>query len=265
MLRLLSSYRHIEFIMKESKINKKIILCKNEKGYLGISYQYIMKILLKIRESKKLFEYLIQSIEANLSTIDDIGLNFLAQDFVFLFFSDFSSSEKGIITILRQFEVIITKMFDEYKLGKHSMLFEDQKVMINKIIKSFLKNNENRDYVNLLFGKLFDEASDLKKYAKKMRDEEATSNDIMLTAKTVYDMPDPKDSKEHSAKLILNHFQIPSLESGFMSEIQTDLAKSQIISIEMDSDEEKIEDIILICDGLLHRIVTKLPYMTLCT
>ena len=108
-LSLIAYYKHFESIVNDNKKFHNILFCTNVKDYLGASYSSIMKILITLRENTKLFERFIEAIDSNSSSMDKTILNSLAGDFIFLFFSDFSSSEKNVVTLLRHFKVFISK------------------------------------------------------------------------------------------------------------------------------------------------------------
>jgi len=180
-----------------------------------------MKILEGLREDKQLFEYLIESID-KIESPHPKTLDYLSEDLVFMFFADFSSTDKNVSNLLRQFQVIVVKVIKEHAAGNCLTLFENEDLMVNRLIKAFLNNNHNRNYLSLLFGKLFDEATDLKKYARRIKEKN------------------------------LNQSTNPG---SFTLTVAKDKNSEEI--------KEEVNDILLICEGILNRIMKKLIHMPL--
>ena len=105
-IKLLSCYEGLKSLLEKDYHSSRRLICTNEKEYLGSAYTFIIRLLLMLREDKQLFAYLLQTLE----TMVALPHNFLdkfADELVFLFFADFSSTEKNVISILRQFELQI--------------------------------------------------------------------------------------------------------------------------------------------------------------
>jgi len=229
-LALLSTYRSYGPSIGPLVTPRRTLFCTNEKDYLGTLHSWIMRILQELRDNPKIFEYFISSIDKlskpsnasfSLSTLDNF-----ADDLIFMFFADFSSMEKNVTNLLRHFQVILVKIIKSYAAGDCLMLFEDQNLMVNRLIKSFLNTNNNRDYLSLLFGKLFDEATDLKKYAKRMREKMLQKNKTNPFTKEKAQTTDT----------------IPTTE---------------------EQKEGKLNDTLLICEGIINRATKKLLHMPL--
>lgn len=86
--------------------------------------------------------------------MDDEEKDNFSDELIFLFFANFTSNERNIIGILRHFEYLIADMFINHTLGRQSLTFDDSNLMINKLIKSYIKKTENREYLRLLFNKI---------------------------------------------------------------------------------------------------------------
>ena len=267
-LSFLSDQNRIASLLDSNKTVHENLFCKNVKEYLSTLYGTIMKVLTMLREDNKIFERFIEEIESIPDSKNRIpeyekSLDYLAEDLVFLLFSDFSSSEKNIAILLRQFKVMITKVIKSYTIGKNIILFENPDLMVNRMIKAFLNSNDNRDYLQLLFGKLFDEAADLKKYAQRMKCKKDTtfrrqSVETLSVKKTEFS----NSFDECRSKIMEEHFGSSLTIGGIMSGIVS-TEESKFILREMETSESKIDNILLICDGIIHRIIKKLLYMPL--
>ena len=124
--------------------------------------------------------------------------------------------------------------------------------MVNKMLKAFLNNSNNREYLQLLFKPIFYEATDLMTYAnrittdKKECGEDNSSFDIAKkssgTPTSVIEELKPKDYTENSK-----------------TKYETSIAKTP------KNLKTTPKNITLICQGILKRIIKKLNYMPLCT
>ena len=105
-LLVVSTFNNIRALLKEKPMPPRRLLCANEKEYMGSMLLYFMKTLQMLKEDKKLFEFFLKVLEEEKGLTED-QLDMLADDLVYLFFSDFTSNERSILNILRQFENLI--------------------------------------------------------------------------------------------------------------------------------------------------------------
>eukprot|EP00826_Nyctotherus_ovalis_P026046 TRINITY_DN2030_c0_g2_i1.p1 TRINITY_DN2030_c0_g2~~TRINITY_DN2030_c0_g2_i1.p1 ORF type:complete len:375 (-),score=95.21 TRINITY_DN2030_c0_g2_i1:909-1895(-) len=242
-LTLLASYRSYVPLLNPSILPRRILFCTNERDYLGTFYSWLMRVLIGLRQSPQLFECFVESIDNISGTLPSLTLNGLAEDLVFMFFADFSSTDKNVSNLLRQFQVILVKVVKAHAAGDCPMLFEDQELMVNRLIKAFLNNNHNRDYLSLLFGKLFDEATDLRNYARRIREKKVLGS---RTAPLASERTQAQSSRTGDSPVS------QKFTTGSMEELKGGSA-----------DKSKMNDILLICDGIINRIVKKLLHMPL--
>lgn len=213
-----------------------------------------MRVLSGLRESPPLFECFVEAVDTISGTLPSLTLDRLAEDLVFMFFADFSSTDKNVSNLLRQFQVILVKVVKAYAAGDCPMLFEDQELMVNRLIKAFLNNNHNRDYLSLLFGKLFDEATDLRKYARRMREKKMVESRTSPLASERTKAPN-----SHTGDSASSLREQPSNSSVPQKSTTGPMEELKRRSV----DESKMNDILLICDGIINRIVKKLLHMPL--
>ena len=212
---------------------------------MGTSYDHALEILINLRDCPQLFQYLIKTLDSGKLKYENEMLDRFARDLVLLFFSDFSSAEKNGVNILRQLEVMIANRFNDYVSNRSFALYGGENLMINRIIKVFINSTENRDYLNLLFGKLFHEATDFKKYLIKLHKKKSKS-------KSVHDLHNmPNECILQSNNPNSNTNQVPKKAN------------------DVDSTKKKPTDIIedenmyMLCEAILNRITSKLIYMPL--
>ena len=146
--------------------------------------------------------------------------------------------------------------------------------MINKMIKTYLNKYENREYISALFGKLFEDAIDLKDYLRNFKTwklKESVGvlpvNDIPLLAERSVDANIELSCSPLSptTRFIEDHFTGPfSLEPIKLQPLQKIVSEEvKIIAEDVNSDKLPTEDIFLICDHILEVIDKKLLYMPL--
>jgi len=210
-----------------------------------------------LKEDVKLFEYVVSKLDNTSGELER-----LAKDFVMLFFADFTSTEKNVIIILRQLKGLISKTLSSSwneKEGNQHTVFGNKDLMVNRIINAFINSSENRDYLNLLFGKLFFEATGLKHYIKKIK-----------ARNTTLTISDKETSGEQKFVLVANDksmigaghlsYRLPSNSSSSDPEEKGQPSGFNITNKET---EDNMEDTLLLSEGVLNRIIKKLVYMPL--
>lgn len=105
-IRLLASHDKLVSAVEKGCSPSRRLLCTKEKDYLGSTYIYIMRVLLMLREDKGIFKYLLDCVE-NAGNFAGRPLDEFAEELVFLFFADFSSDEKHVVSILRHLECLL--------------------------------------------------------------------------------------------------------------------------------------------------------------
>ena len=146
------------------------------------------------------------------------------------------------------------------------MLF-DEDLIVNKLIKEYLKKYEHREYMLLIFGKLFEKATDMNKYLKDLRGRkgnegimanatEATSDVLSVGEKS----SDGQSDTSPMTKFIEDHFNAQS-KPGVIPPAGSEEVK--IIAEDHGSEKLTNDDVFLICDHILEMISKKLLYMPL--
>jgi len=250
-LRLLSSYERLTPVLNDSIKAKKNLLCTNEKEFMGSIYLYATDILLTIKQSSKLFQHIIRKLDMKRPPYSSVFLDRFAKDFVLLFFADFSSAERNVINILRQLEELIKNVFRNFIEGKDFSLYGSEDLMINRMLKAFINSADNRDYLNLLFGKLFDEATSMHKYLGRLYGKRYSIN-----TKTI-------DNKEPGTLVITDHFREGIPEKSSTSDPNPKKVEEKINFEKLIMEPMEGENVLLICDGILRRITGKLIFMPL--
>lgn len=120
--------------------------------------------------------------------------------------------------------------------------------MINRLLRSFTKKSENREYVQLLFGSLIEKMNDPSALIKECKQKnslfpKAESLVSHLSTNTIYieDYIDKTTEK------------VPEIQ-------QKNVA---IVNEEQDIEDIRVEDLILICDSFISSIIKKLLHMPL--
>jgi hypothetical protein len=89
-----------------------------------------MRVLLMLREDRQVFQYLVKVLDDPASfagmTLPPKFLENFATDLVVLFFADFSSTEKNVVSILRQFEGLIQKLFKGFANGEFPYFLKNE-------------------------------------------------------------------------------------------------------------------------------------------
>ena len=266
-LSLLSSYERLQPILDPTIKPRKNLLCTNTEEYLGKSYDSIMKILNIIREDKKLFQHIIHRFDIHSPSFPTKKLDRFAKDFVLLFFADFSSAQKNVVLILRQFEALLEITFNNFVNGNDFSLYGAETNMMNLLIKAFINSNENRDYLRLLFGKLFNETTDLCDYVKKVHQKKPSilSSDKEIITKDISNEIKFTKESQNLIYLIEDHFSLCSkIDSSSSNPNPTKEYEILKISYEVKPEENmKIENVLSICEGIISRVTRKLIHMPL--
>ncbi len=145
--------------------------------------------------------------------------------------------------------------------------------MVNKLIKAYLNKYEHREYVYLIFGKLFRDVAGLGPYLnEKARKELHSQYSIPLKdQKEPFENSDPStppDSPGSPTRIFENHFASPVDDiikpSSMREEIKGAANYAPVIFTE-DTRPEKLntEDALLVCDNILKTMREKLLYMPL--
>jgi hypothetical protein len=123
--------------------------------------------------------------------------------------------------------------------------------MINRILKAFINTADNHDYLNLLFGKLFDEATSMHKYLGRLYKKRYS-----IESKTV--------SKEQARTLVIaDHFNGGLPENSSTSDPNPKKVQKKLDLEKLTMQPIEAESVLLICDGILKRITGKLIFMPL--
>ena len=86
------------------------LLCLKSKDHLGDIYTSLMRVLLMIRDNKKVFTFLGKIIDKD-KDLNEKFVEFLADDIIFFLFADFSTPEKFVIRCLSQLETLMQVIF----------------------------------------------------------------------------------------------------------------------------------------------------------
>ena len=253
------------------------LLCADEKSYFGQSYLFIMRVLLMLREDKQVFHYFARGLDGS-KEYPSSFLDNLAEELVFLFFADFSSPEKTAITFLSQLEGLICRLFKGYVKGEYPLLFEESDLMVNRLIKAFMNKYEHHDYLRILFGKIFDDADDLRSYLRKLKAKKLkgvmteVSSDNQST--TTADEPEEAlyspitkfipDHFDHNFKLdIVKAGGAPVQRSKTVdySDLKEETSIAGAKTCPGQPGKFSTDDILTICDAILDRVVKKLLFM----
>ncbi len=107
-IQVVSTFNTIKTLLegKDKREQPRRLLCANEKEYMGSVLSYTLKVLTMLKENKQLFGLFVTALQST-KDLSDEYLDMLATDLVYLFFSDFTSNERSILNILRQFEHLI--------------------------------------------------------------------------------------------------------------------------------------------------------------
>ena len=127
------------------------LLCANEKEYLGAAFIYIMKILVALKDNPVLFRYLANSIDAS-KDVSEEALDKLAEEIIFLLFTDFSSPERSHQILLKHMDYLLPELFKTCKMQKKAYPFEVP-FFVNRLLWAYVKRPEIRAYTRLLFTK----------------------------------------------------------------------------------------------------------------
>ena len=112
-LDLIVSYDSLAPILDPKIQLSKKLLCTNPQEYLGLSYEYLMKVFLAIRNSPPLLQYLLNHINEVPSAVK-LPPDKIAEDLVDLFFFDSDINQNEESGILSHLEFPITNLFMEY-------------------------------------------------------------------------------------------------------------------------------------------------------
>lgn len=233
-----------------------------------------MRALLILREDTRVFGCLMKIIDYKLADFSGKSVTRLAEDLVLLFFADFSSTDKNIASFLRQLEVLLERLFSGVTKNEFPLLF-DEDLMINRIIKIYLNKYEHREYLRLLFDKIFIEAIDLRKYLNELKQKQQ-KNDVEFeliqndgitnyTNDSTYNGENNADGLySPQTRIISDHFSSGTKQDlGNLQLKKVEEQKSSSYSTPGNFFKMTTEEILLICDGIISRITRKLPYMPL--
>eukprot|EP00826_Nyctotherus_ovalis_P027965 TRINITY_DN2194_c0_g4_i2.p1 TRINITY_DN2194_c0_g4~~TRINITY_DN2194_c0_g4_i2.p1 ORF type:complete len:276 (+),score=50.31 TRINITY_DN2194_c0_g4_i2:301-1128(+) len=231
------------------------LLCKNEKEYLGMFYVYIKKFLSTLREDAELFDFFVREVEKSTKTLPDKLVNHLAEDLVFLFFPDFSSTEKTIINFLRQIKGMLARLFRDFTSGANYLLFDDNDSLINKLLTKFMESSENGNYIEMLFRKMYNEATDLSIFIKHLSKK---SNDHVEERQI-----EGTDGNEDEHYLLIYNRNSRLIDGHFSKDRADSILDllSEEIKISNTENLLKNSEIKLLCNWIIHRITKNLAYM----
>lgn len=82
------------------------VVCENEREYLSAVLHYIMKLFASLREDRQFFSFFVGLIDAD-NKLGEADLDSLAEDIIFLLFTDFGSCERSYMTALRHFDCLL--------------------------------------------------------------------------------------------------------------------------------------------------------------
>ena len=244
-LELIAGLEHVNSLLNDTKNTYKSVLCINEQNYFGPSYIYFVKSFKILKEDSEIFKYFINAIDNHKPIIPNEILDSFSKDLMLLFLPDISSEEENTKRILRLFKALIQNLLDDYLNNKTNLLLENRGLMINRLLKIFLENTNNRNYINLLFGKIFEDTIDINEYLKSLKYHER-KNDI--------NTEDVKEIDINSS--ISTSMYIPSYKQK-----KKDYSKTIINESKVDIDNLSEEDQTLFCEKIINLIVKKLPYM----
>lgn len=236
------------------------LLCATEKDYLGSLHIYLMKSLFMLREDKNLFHFLVNTLENNAAGMTDEKLESFADELIFLFFADFTSNERNIIGILRHFKYLIAENFKKYSENKDCVILYNDAHMVTRLIKSYIKRTENREYLRLMFSKILDRMASMDQYLKEKQ--------RMFRRERTEEMR--KGSMKQPASVIINPRLIEEDEASTTASRSPkgSLIEDPGASSKEDAKERKdlpltASDIIFICDEMLGQATKMLEFMPL--
>lgn len=105
-LQVISTFSMIQALLEHAPKPPLRLFCANEKEYLGSMKIYVMRLLTLIKDDKRLFALFLSALQTSKGVTEEY-MEMLAADLVYMFFSDFTSNERSILNILRQFEQLI--------------------------------------------------------------------------------------------------------------------------------------------------------------
>eukprot|EP00826_Nyctotherus_ovalis_P022882 TRINITY_DN17662_c0_g1_i1.p1 TRINITY_DN17662_c0_g1~~TRINITY_DN17662_c0_g1_i1.p1 ORF type:complete len:272 (-),score=50.09 TRINITY_DN17662_c0_g1_i1:170-985(-) len=249
MLRLLNVFDRINALPNKELTVPTRILCTNEKAYAGTYYLLILRILTLLKNDKNLFKFLVKALNNNNPPLDDSILDLLAYDFVFMFFQNPVWVERSVAVMLGHFRELVQDMLEDILGAEEFLIFDEEGLLVNRLVKAFLNMADNREYLMQLFGKLFHEAFDLTKYLETLRNKEAKEPSAVGAEPL---SPEDLSSQETNLRL--------SYQLSFAGKLSIDQPLEEMKAY---SNELSEADVMLACDGILARIVKKLPSMPL--
>jgi len=220
------------------------LLCANEKEFLGAAYIYMQKVVYALKENYDFFGFLVQCINQQ-KDISEENLEKLSDELIFLFFPDFGAGIKFNHSFLKHINYLLPELFKECKISKKLYPF-DNLCFTNKLLKSYMKRSEIKNYTKLLFSKTLNRMLEISTRPQKNNDFSTPKRATMLE-KTEFS---PKEFK---------NFSIGS-ENVLKNQAKTDdLLQDAVpdnVLIEGMSSEELCE----ICDEMIENIFKQIVY-----
>lgn len=248
MLQLLNVFDRINALPSEEPTVPTKLLCTNEKTYAGTYYMFILRTLTLLKNNKDLFKLVAKALNNFNPPLDDSTLDLLAYDFVFMFLQSPVWAERSAAVMLGHLRELVQDMLEDFLGAERSLIFDDEGLLVNRLVKAFLNTAGNRQYLNQLFGKLFREAFDLTKYLETLRNKE-TEESPAIRAEFLL----PEDLSPQEINLRLSN-QLSFVGRSIIQPLE---------EMKTYNGELSEADVMLACDGILARIVKKLPSMPL--
>ncbi len=150
--------------------------------------------------------------------------------------------------------------------------------MANRLLRAYLNKYEHREYLALLFGRLFDDVGGMKSYVKTIKARKArmlwsasTQNSGVDYKSADSDQHSLPDSPEGMTRIIEDHFSMPASNIEFTPKKpgtaceedkgSCELSSKVIIQEQLDPDKLTTDDALLICDFLIESANKRLLYM----
>lgn len=251
-LDLLSACSEIAAVSEKVPHARQSLLCANEKEYLSTFYIYIKRLLAALKKDAELFDFFVQEVDRSIRSLPEELVNQLVEDLAFLFFPDFSSMEKSVAAFLRSSKGMLLRLFKTFTNENNYLLFENNYILVNKLLAKFMDTNENNCYFEMLFHKMYDEALDLSKFIKYL-------NKKKMGEDQTEEVED--DAKKDESYVMIYYGHSQSFDSAAKSKAEDKLI-SEETKIPVGAGEIlKDSNIKLLCNWIIHRITKKVSYM----
>lgn len=224
-------------------------------------------MLLTLKERTRAFKLLARELDGLAKELSSSVLDRLAREFVGVLFADFASAEKSVVAVLKQLEEPIKEVLTNYCEGKQYLAFGDEDLMVNRMIKAFINSSDNRVYLNLLFGKLFFEATDLRPYLQKLEQKKTA---MMSAGEEALDLKKVTVKTKANRSLINSattnesfSYRLPANSSSSSPDERAESPDFEVVFKPGGCTELSAQDILLLSEGMLGRIVKNLVHMPL--